>query len=690
MNFLKKLLWRPTNHPIVQLLRYGLVVCIAFPIDFGLLYIFTEYVHLHYLLSTILAFSISMLVNFLISVLWVFRNRAERPLWKEITAFFIIGFVGLGLTAIIVWFCTDVLRIYYMISKLIAVSFVFFWSFSARRLLFARHTQDYLNVLRGVTLKARFISLIRSPAFIVLLICLGLILFNLISTYRLRPFNSDDIFWQAILLQWYPFDGSTTTLGNSSVYVDKIPYFEIFNYFFEPSRKVLLIQAALAATAGFAGFYLASLYFLKKTGARLSYSTLIPFVWLSSFGFSFIQLYLNTNWRGFQLGVSFVTFALIAALLYGDITLRAWWSKFLMVALAAYAGLQIYSDPYFLYFTIGPLILLSLVLFVFRKISLRQFALAIIPMALSLLFTKAWAALSYAAGIRTTIEYPMEFIHFENIGDGIGGSLHSILIIFGADFFGLRLNELPTIVPLTNFLLLSIAIIATGAFLLKLRRAAWRYLRFDAIWPAFFIGVSLLVFISHSFSTLGQGTFTYRYFLLFTLLLSLLLAFFMGHLKNGSLKYCLAGLLIIAALFNTTLTAWGHHDAARPDVTTNRANALNYHVITILKDRDYQKGYANYWDANISTYLSGGKISFLPSVCNDRQAQKWHWLINDNAFDKKASKSFYFLNPETPAACTPNNVARQFGPAKDTIKLGNKTLYLYDYDITPRLGVAGQ
>ena len=144
----KKILIHPTSNMLVQLLRYGVVVGIAFPIDFGLLYIFTEYFHMYYLLSTILAFSISMLVNFIISIFWVFRTRANRPFWKEITAFFIIGFVGLGLTAIIGWVCTSVIGIFYLVSKLIAVCFVFFWSFGARRLLFTRHSKEYLHIIK--------------------------------------------------------------------------------------------------------------------------------------------------------------------------------------------------------------------------------------------------------------------------------------------------------------------------------------------------------------------------------------------------------------------------------------------------------------------------------------------------------------------------------------------------------------
>lgn len=146
---LKKILIHPSSHILVQLFRYGIVVAIAFPIDFGLLYVFTEHFHMHYLLSAVSAFTISMLVNFAISIKWVFKARTKRALWKEITAFAIIGFVGLGLTAFFVWLLTSVFGLYYMVSKLVAVCFVFFWSFGARRLMFEKHTSDYVLLLRN-------------------------------------------------------------------------------------------------------------------------------------------------------------------------------------------------------------------------------------------------------------------------------------------------------------------------------------------------------------------------------------------------------------------------------------------------------------------------------------------------------------------------------------------------------------
>lgn len=144
----KKIFIHPSSHILVQIFRYGIVVAVAFPIDFGLLYIFTEKLHIYYLLSVILSFTISMLANFAMSIAWVFKARTKRALWKEIVAFFIIGFVGLGLTTLIVWVLTSKLGVFYLVSKLVAVCFVFFWSFGARRLMFEGHTGEYIILFK--------------------------------------------------------------------------------------------------------------------------------------------------------------------------------------------------------------------------------------------------------------------------------------------------------------------------------------------------------------------------------------------------------------------------------------------------------------------------------------------------------------------------------------------------------------
>lgn len=146
--FLRKLLLNPSNHVLVQLIRYGMVVAIAFPIDIGLLYVFTAHLHFFYILSATLAFTISMAVNYMLSVRWVFTARTAHGRWIEAGTFFAIGFVGLAITDFFMWIFTSVIGLHFMLSKLIVVMIVFFWSFGARRFMF--HSPRFKKMLDSI------------------------------------------------------------------------------------------------------------------------------------------------------------------------------------------------------------------------------------------------------------------------------------------------------------------------------------------------------------------------------------------------------------------------------------------------------------------------------------------------------------------------------------------------------------
>lgn len=133
---------QPTGDKKVQFLRYGLVAGIAFIFDFGLLYIFTSMLDWHYLLSTTLAFAISVAVNYVLSTMWVFTSRIERQRSHEVALFIAICAVALGLNDLFMWVFTSVFSIFYLYSKLLTVTIVFFWSFGARRFIFNRRLRS--------------------------------------------------------------------------------------------------------------------------------------------------------------------------------------------------------------------------------------------------------------------------------------------------------------------------------------------------------------------------------------------------------------------------------------------------------------------------------------------------------------------------------------------------------------------
>lgn len=102
-------------------------------VDYGSLFILTHFVGVPYLWSAAVAFILGLVTNYLLSITWVFRRNQTMKPWQEFLFFAVIGVVGLGFNELIMYVGTDLLRLHYMISKLVSTAIVFFWNFFARR-----------------------------------------------------------------------------------------------------------------------------------------------------------------------------------------------------------------------------------------------------------------------------------------------------------------------------------------------------------------------------------------------------------------------------------------------------------------------------------------------------------------------------------------------------------------------------
>lgn len=134
LNLIHTLFRKPTNDMRIQFFRYGFVGGTAFIFDFGLLYILTAYAGLYYLLSATISFLVGLIVNYILSIFWVFSSRSLSSRWLEFWIFAAVGVVGLALNDFFMWFFTNYSGFYYLYSKLFATGLVFLWNFFARKL----------------------------------------------------------------------------------------------------------------------------------------------------------------------------------------------------------------------------------------------------------------------------------------------------------------------------------------------------------------------------------------------------------------------------------------------------------------------------------------------------------------------------------------------------------------------------
>lgn len=138
LNNLRTLLSGATGSLLHQFARYLVVGGLAFVVDFASLYLLTEFVGLHYLISAAVAFLFGLVTNYCLSRIWVFDRRTMKNSTMEFFVFAVIGVVGLGFNEGIIWFVREKIHFHYMVAKAISTGVVLSWNFGARKFLLFR------------------------------------------------------------------------------------------------------------------------------------------------------------------------------------------------------------------------------------------------------------------------------------------------------------------------------------------------------------------------------------------------------------------------------------------------------------------------------------------------------------------------------------------------------------------------
>ena len=116
-----------------QLFRFGIVGGLAFLIDSGVLFVLTEYLNVYYLVSSVISFIVSLIFNYILSILWVFDVKKKQTI-KEISLFVILSVIGLGINQLVMYVGADILHIYYMLCKVISTFIVMVYNFITRKI----------------------------------------------------------------------------------------------------------------------------------------------------------------------------------------------------------------------------------------------------------------------------------------------------------------------------------------------------------------------------------------------------------------------------------------------------------------------------------------------------------------------------------------------------------------------------
>ena len=134
-----------------QIIKFGIVGFFCFLIDYGITVVFTNVFGVHYLVSKFLGFVVSAIVNYILSIKFVFTNKKEMDKKKEFSVFIILSAFGLIINEIVMFICMDVLfpasgllqryitrELMVSVSSVVATGIVMIYNFISRKLFLER------------------------------------------------------------------------------------------------------------------------------------------------------------------------------------------------------------------------------------------------------------------------------------------------------------------------------------------------------------------------------------------------------------------------------------------------------------------------------------------------------------------------------------------------------------------------
>ena len=121
-----------TRERFLEIIRFCFVGGVSFLMDYFLLYALTEWAGIYYLYSSAISFSVTVIFNYWLCVIYVFKG-ASRQTPRQAAIFFTTGAVGLALNQFCMWLFVSVVGLHYMIAKIGATAIVTIWNYFSKR-----------------------------------------------------------------------------------------------------------------------------------------------------------------------------------------------------------------------------------------------------------------------------------------------------------------------------------------------------------------------------------------------------------------------------------------------------------------------------------------------------------------------------------------------------------------------------
>lgn len=123
---------------LMEVFRFVFTGGFCFVVEFLALTALVELFNLPVLVATAIAFLISVAVNYVMCIKWVFPGAKDGNAGVKAT-FLLTSGIGFALNELFMWLMHTLLGIHYMIAKVISTLLVMIWNYFTKKLVLKRN-----------------------------------------------------------------------------------------------------------------------------------------------------------------------------------------------------------------------------------------------------------------------------------------------------------------------------------------------------------------------------------------------------------------------------------------------------------------------------------------------------------------------------------------------------------------------
>jgi len=112
-----------------QIIRYIISGGTAALVNLVLLYVFTDFLKVWYLFSSVLAFCLAFFVSFFLQKYWTFSDWGKGKMYQQMGVYFAVSVANLGVNTGLLYLAVDKLKIWYLLAQVLVLAIIAIESF---------------------------------------------------------------------------------------------------------------------------------------------------------------------------------------------------------------------------------------------------------------------------------------------------------------------------------------------------------------------------------------------------------------------------------------------------------------------------------------------------------------------------------------------------------------------------------